>query len=100
MVKWANFLISAVRYSPNHKYITELLQHEDQDDSVSEGVIVKRDEVADGIKKGKRYRTIYNASDNWKIGDEIRTFMVDGDFFIRTDKNKVERDNLGTLPEL
>ncbi len=100
MVKWANFLISAVRYSPDHKYITELLQHEDQDESVSEGIIVKRDEIADGIKKGKRYRTIYNSLDNWKIGDEIRTFMVGGDFFIRTDKNKVGRDNLGTIPEL
>jgi len=100
MVKWANFLISAVRYSSDHKYITELLQHEDQDDSVSEGVIVKRDDVAHAIKKGKRFKTIYNSVDNWKIGDEIRTFMIDGDFFIRTDKNKVGRDNLGTLPEL
>ena len=43
MAKWANFLISAVRYSPDHKFITELLQHDDLDDSVSDGVIVKRE---------------------------------------------------------
>jgi len=100
MAKWANFLISAVRYSPDHKFITELLQHDDLDDSVSDGIIVKREEVSDAIKKGKKYRTIYNSSDNWKIGDEIRTYMLDGDFFLRADKNKVAHDNLGTLPEL
>ena len=100
MVKWADFLISAVRYSADHKYITELRQHEDLDGSVGEGIIVKREDVADSIKRGKSYRTIFNSDPKWKIGDEVRTFMVDGEFFIRTDKNKVNRDNLGLLPEL
>jgi len=98
--KWANHLISAIRYSPDHKYITELVQHEDQDDSISEGTIVKKLDVTDAIKKGKSYMTIYNSNDNWKIGEKIRTFMMDGEVFIRNDKNKVGRDNLGLLPEI
>ncbi len=100
MEKWANHLISAIRYSPDHKYITELVQHEDQNDSISEGTIVKKLDVADAIKKGKIYMTIFNSNDNWKIGEKIRVFMVEGEVFIRTDKNKVERDNLGLLPEI
>jgi len=98
--KWANHLISAIRYSSDHKYITELVQHEDQNDSISEGAIVKKRDVADAIKKGKIYMTIFNSNDNWKIGEKIQTFMVEGEVFIRTDKNKVERDNLGLLPEI
>ena len=98
--KWANHLISAIRYSPDHKYITELVQHEDQDDSISEGTIVKKLDVTDAIKKGKSYMTIYNSNDNWKIGEKISVFMVDGEVFLRNDKNKVNRDNLGLLPEI
>ncbi len=100
MEKWANHLISAIRYSPDHKYITELVQHEDQDDSITEGAIVKKLDVTDAIKKGNSYMTIYNSNDTWKIGERIRLFMVEGEVFIRTDKNKVERDNLGLLPEI
>ena len=98
--KWANHLISAIRYSPDHKYITELVQHEDQDNSISEGSIVKKLDVTDAIKKGNSYMTIYNSNDTWKIGERIRLFMVEGEVFIRTDKNKVDRDNLGLLPEI
>ncbi len=100
MGKWANHLISAIRFSPDHKYITELVQHDDEDDSISEGTIVKKLDVTDAIKKGKSYMTIYNSKDNWKIGEEIHSFMVEGEVFIRADKNKVSRDNLGLLPEI
>ncbi len=100
MGNWANHLISAIRYSSDHKYITELVQHDDDDDHISEGAIVKKHDVAAAIKKGKRYMTIYNSKDNWKIGEKIYTFMVEGEVFIRTDKNKVSRDNLGLLPEI
>ncbi len=98
--KWANHLISAIRFSPDHKYIIELVQHEDQDDSISEGSIVKKLDVADAIKKGNSYMTIYNSNDSWKIGEKIQVFMVDGEVFLRNDKNKVNRDNLGLLPEI
>jgi hypothetical protein len=45
--------------------------------------------------------TIYNASSRtWKKGEKIRGFSVDGEYYIRTDKNKVNLDNLGMLNEL
>ena len=99
MVKWADFVISAVRYSPDHKYISELKQHPDNDGEIGEGQIMDRATVAANIKKGKKYSTVFNAGTNWKIGNEVRTFITDGEFFIRADKNKVARDNLGPLPE-
>lgn len=99
MAKWAHYLISAVRYSPDHKYIVEMKQHEDQDGSIGEESFIDRATVADNIKKGKSYMTIYNAGANWQRGAKIKIFLVDGEFFIRSDNNKVNRDSLGPLPE-
>lgn len=100
MSKWADFLISEVRYSPDHKRIHQVKQHRDLDGEVSEGEIVDRSVIASNIKKGKTYSTIHNGSSTtWKRGDMIRTFQVEGDYYIRIDKNKVNLDNLGLLTE-
>ena len=100
MSKWANYLISAVKYSPDRTKILEVKQHQDHDGSVGEGEIVPRDVVASNIKKGITYCTIHNgSSENWKLGEKIRAFIADGEYYIRADKNKVNRDNLGLLNE-
>lgn len=100
MAKWAKFLISEVRYAPDRKRIQEVKQHEDMDGSVGEGEIVSRATVSSNLKKGFSYMTIHNgSSENWKKGDTVRTFIVEGEHFIRIDKNKVSRDNLGLLNE-
>lgn len=100
MVKWAEYLISEVRYSPDHKRILQVKQHKDLDGEVSKGEIVERDVVSSNIKKGITYMTIHNGSSTtWKSGDMVRGFVVDGDYYIRVDKNKVNLDNLGMLNE-
>ena len=99
MTKWADFLISAVRYSKDHKFITEVKGHEDKDDSLGQEMIVDRATVADNVKKGRKYMTVYSAGNNWRKGNMVRSFILDGEVFIRSDKNKVGRDNLGTLPQ-
>jgi len=98
VVKWAEYLISEVRYSPDHKRILQVKQHKDLDGDVSEGEIVERDVVTSNIKKGTTYMTIHNGSSTtWKRGDRVRAFIVDGNYYIRGDKNKVNLDNLGML---
>jgi len=100
VVKWAEYLISEVRYSPDHKRILQVKQHKDLDGEVSEGEIVERDVVSSNIKKGITYVTIHNGtSTTWKRGDGVKAFIVDGDYYIRVDKNKVNLDNLGMLNE-
>jgi len=100
VVKWAEYLISEVRYSPDHKRILQVKQHKDFDGEVSEGEIVERDVVSSNIKKGITYVTIHNGSSTtWKKGNVVRGFRVDGDYYIRVDKNKVNLDNLGMLNE-
>ena len=100
MAKWAEYLISEVRYSQDHKRILQVKQHKDLDGEVSEGEIVELDVVSSNIKKGITYMTIHNGSSTtWKRGDLIKAFIVDGDYYIRVDKNKVNLDNLGMLNE-
>lgn len=100
MAKWAQYLISEVRYSPDHKRILQVKQHVDLDGEVGEGEIVDRDIVSSNIKKGITYMTIHNGSSTtWKKGDKVRGFRFDGDYYIRVDKNKVNLDNLGMLNE-
>jgi len=100
VAKWAEYLISEVRYSQDHKRILQVKQHKDLDGEVSEGEIVELDVVSSNIKKGITYMTIHNGSSTtWKRGDLIKAFIVDGDYYIRVDKNKVNLDNLGMLNE-
>jgi hypothetical protein len=100
MVKWAEYLISEVRYSPDHSRILQVKQHKDLDGEVSEGEIVDVSLVASNLKKGKSYMTIHNgSSETWKRGEMIRGFQIDGEYHIRVDKNKVNQDNLGMLNE-
>ena len=99
MGKWADYLICAVKYNEDRSLITEMKQLEDNDDGVGKEEIVKKSTVADSVKKGKKYMTVFSSGSNWQKGDTIRTFIVDGNYYVRADKNKVGRDNLGPLPE-
>ena len=100
MTKWAEYLISEVRYSPDHHRILQVKQHKDMDGEVGAGEIVDFANVASNLKKGISYMTIHNSSsETWKRGEKIRGFVVDGEYHIRADKNKVGQDNLGMLNE-
>ena len=100
MTKWAEYLISEVRYSPDHHHILQVKQHKDLDGEVGEGEIVDMTNVASNLKKGISYMTIHNgSSETWKPGEKITGFLFNGDYHIRTDKNKVNQDNLGMLNE-
>ncbi len=101
MAKWADFLISEAKYSQDHTKIIQIKQHPDLDGSVGEGELVDKGIVSSNIQNGKVYRTIYNGGPtNWTKGDIVRTFSVDGEYFIRTDKNKVNLDNLAMINEI
>ena len=53
MTKWADFLISAVRYSPDRKHGEAMKQHEDNEGIPGKESVVNRQTVEDGVKKGK-----------------------------------------------
>ena len=99
MAKWADYLVSAVKYDDNRK-IVQARQHEDTGSDIGDGQLVDRMTIANNLKKGRSYATVFSNDANWKLGDRIHLIRAGGEFSIRTDSNKVERDNLKYLPEL
>ena len=99
MIKWADYLISEVSYDSNH-LISKIKRHSDDGDSISDGEIIDRTTLADGLGHGTSYMTTYSALNKFRIGERVVYFRAFEHHYIRTDKNKVNSDNLGNLPGL
>jgi|TARA_B110000014_G_scaffold114458_1_gene78593 hypothetical protein len=101
MSNWADFAISAVKRGPGLGLISQVQVHEDRGKEFGPAVIVGKHEVASDIKRGKKYITIFRTTEtDWEQGDYVRSYVKDGEAHIRTDDNKVDSDNLGTLPDI
>jgi len=99
MIKWADYLISEVSYDSNH-LISKIKRHRDDGDSISDGEMIDRTILADGLGHGTSYMTTYSALNKFRIGERVVYFRAFEHHYIRTDKNKVNSDNLGNLPGL
>ena len=99
MTKWADFVISAVKKGSGLSNISHVQIHEDLEHGLTAPKLIDKHEISSKIQKGISFITIFKKNENeWIAGDMVRTYVKDGDVFIRTDDNKVTSDNLGTLP--
>lgn len=99
MEKWADYLISAVRYEDD-QHIDCVKVRRDLGDKVGKGSVQKRSWVVSKIESGNSFITIFkNEEGKWRKGQDVHIVPVNGKKFIRTDRNKVEADNLGELPK-
>ncbi len=96
MTKWADYLILEVRYGKNY-LIGVVKFHTDDEDVISEPKMVDRSQISHNVKNGKTYKTIFHSLKGWKPGDLVNVLRVSGT--IRIDKNKVDRDFLGPIPQ-
>ena len=99
MGKWADYLISAVKYDAEKKII-QIKQHADDGEDIGDGELVDRAALATNLKKGVTYFTVFNGNSKWTIGDPVNFIRVGGGYSIRTDLNKVKYDNLKMLLEM
>ena len=99
MIKWADYLISEVSYDSDH-LISKIKRHRDNGDSISDGEIIDRSILADSLGHGASYMTMYSSLNKFRIGERVVYFRAFEHHYIRTDKNKVNTDNLGNLPGL
>jgi hypothetical protein len=99
--KWADYLISAVRYNAAETHITVVRCHPDNGDSVGSASERARERVVALLDGGTTFMTIYQNPDDttkWKKGAEVRVVTIDGTKYIRTDADRIKADNLGDLP--
>lgn len=100
MAKWADYLISAVRYNSEHTHIDQVKAHEDKGDSFGEGKVYNRLNVVDAIKKGTTFVTIYkNSAEKYNKGQKVNVITIKGINYLKTVDNGKEEDNLDNLPE-
>jgi len=99
MAKWADYLISAVRYNTENTRIVKVELRKDTGDKAIDAGESTRSEIVSNIKQGTTYITIYKGNDGWKKGEDVRIKKVGENEFITTDPNETTRDNLGKLPE-
>lgn len=100
MAGWADYLLSAVRYDSGRR-IAEARQHADDGAQIGRGSTVDRGTIADNIKRGSTYATVFaGRGGTWRLGEPVRLLRSGGDYSIRIDSNRVMFDNLGMLPGL
>ncbi len=78
----ADLVIVAVNYSKEPKHIEKV--------KASGGGIFSRQEIVLLLEMGKNIIT--------NLGAKVEIVNVKGNKYIRTDKNNIEADNLGSLP--
>lgn len=97
--KWADYLISAVRYNAAETHIDKVQVREDQGDSVGSASTVERTTVVSRLEAGNTFVTIVKGtSDKWQRGAKVRIVTVRDKKYIRTDADATEEDNLEDLP--
>jgi hypothetical protein len=100
MDKWADYLVSGVRTSPDPKYIDSVECHSDFGCVVCENMTLSRMDLIVNIKKGTTYATVFRtAIGKWRKGQQIRLINIDGQEFLRSDNNNEASDNLDDVPE-
>jgi hypothetical protein len=96
--KWADYLISAVRYNQAETHIEAVQVRTDDGEKVSQPSRLTRDEVIKMLGEGSTFITIYAKDGKWHRGANMKTLVVDGETWIRTDADRTKADNLGDLP--
>lgn len=100
MTKWADFVVSKVKYNHDHTQIAEVEVRADTGESISSDPRrTSRQDVVSAILRGTTFVTAYLRDGKWRKGEDVRVVTIQGVRHIRTDTNSIKADNLGALPE-
>lgn len=104
MEKWADYLISGIWFSGTgtSKYVSHVMLHIDNGDSIATGLKKTKDEVISLITAKKTVMTIkWNySSASWSSGAIVGTEKVNGVEYLRTHKDASVSDNLDNLLQM
>ena len=99
MEKWADYVIFSVHYNHDKSRIEECKVAID-DGEIGTPFSQSRNRIVENLQTQKTYITIFKGTDQkYRRGDNVIFYMLDGEYFIRTDGNRIKKDNLGELPE-
>lgn len=96
--KWADYAIVGVSYGDGGKHILKVKILEDTGEKLTNEQIVTRPNVVSLLDGRKTIITAYQRDGKWQKGDKVGIVEINRVKYIRTDGNKTEADNLGSLP--
>jgi hypothetical protein len=96
--KWADYLISAVRYNDAETHIEKVKVRKDEGESVGQPSEWTRKKVIESLEAGYTFVTIFLKDGTWKKGAKVGIVEIGDEKFIRTDSDATKEDNLEDLP--
>jgi hypothetical protein len=99
--KWADYLISGVRYNSDsaRRIISHFKVHIDNGDSVGESRTWTKEEVLKAFSNGQNFSAILKDSNGkWRRGEKISIVQLN-ELFIRTDSKNIPEDYLNEVHE-
>ena len=101
MEKWADYGISAVRFNDKGIYIDQVRVHKDKGIAMGDAEVWSREQVISALENDYTFITILNYDQGiWSEGQEVNIVPVNGNKFIRTDKDRTPSDDLDNLPKV
>jgi hypothetical protein len=100
MSKWADFVITKVRFNKERTHIEQVKRYRDNGSGLINEQIKKRQAVVNAINKGCTYVTsTLNENGEWVMGALVKVVIIDGVEYLRTVEDSNENNNLLNLPE-
>lgn len=97
--KWADYIITAVRYNFQRTHIESVRVSADLITSLGDAQTYPRETIVNSLIQGTTFATAILVNGKYQYGAHIEIIRVNGINYIRTDRNATGKDNLGNLPE-
>lgn len=101
MFRWADYLISMVKYDESKTRIVSVEVREDLGNAVSyKPEIISRESLLQRIEHKKRYMTVIeNSNGSWSKGKKVEVILVNEQKFLKTLNDGIAKDYLEGVPE-
>jgi hypothetical protein len=100
MAKWADYVITEVKFNEKHTHIDKVRAREDNGDTLGSPQEYARQDVVKAINNGSTYVTAFKSNDGkWTKGEDVFVIKINGTDYIKTKRDDTAKDNLDNLPE-
>lgn len=80
--KWADYCISAVKYSKNKTRVKEVTVHIDRTEKLSDPFVLTRRALVEKLEAGKTFVTIVLIDDDWRKRKKVKLVKRNGEVVI------------------
>jgi hypothetical protein len=97
--KWADYVITAVRFNTTGTHIESVQVRPDGGETIGAATTTSRSEVVRLLEADYTFCTATKADNGkWHKGAAVKTVVIDDQTFIRTKADGTKSDNLDNLP--